>query len=329
MHAKHVLVLFLGLLTTRLPAGEEETIAGLIRKLGSSRFSERESAGKALESLGAKALPGLTKAQDSPNPEIRGRARILLRQIQTHLESAQVAGAFRFRAAPAKDKKTAGFQLEITSQPTIALQEIVSCRIDQAIDDQGQNLATSLHPQPSGAESRYLPIMVVAGKSKHLKEIRGTITARIQTNISLEIGDILKSAGKTVRGRGAEALRILDVQERQADGVVDIHLQFVNFQVDEGEGAPPAMRVRPGVVVLLGPEDILVNRLNLLDAKGAPFQRSSFTSKLLEGKQVHDMHLTYRPQPGQGEPARLVYFHQRSVQVEIPFAVRDISLPAP
>lgn len=56
-------------------------IERLIRQLGSERFTERESASRALDAIGEIALPALWKAQDSSDLEIRRRAVQLIEKI--------------------------------------------------------------------------------------------------------------------------------------------------------------------------------------------------------------------------------------------------------
>lgn len=58
--------------------------AELVTRLGSPRFAVREKAGAALVKLGKKALPTLSSARASRDPEIRGRAEILLERIEAN-----------------------------------------------------------------------------------------------------------------------------------------------------------------------------------------------------------------------------------------------------
>lgn len=63
-------------------ASADEDPAVLVGRLGASRFAEREAAGEALVKRGRAALPALSGAQRNADPEIRGRARILMARIE-------------------------------------------------------------------------------------------------------------------------------------------------------------------------------------------------------------------------------------------------------
>ncbi|MHC4778023.1 MAG: hypothetical protein ACYTFG_05530 [Planctomycetota bacterium] len=67
------------------PAPEEalrERIAGLVARLGSESWKEREEASKELAAIGEAAVPALQKALESGDPEVAGRAEECLRQIR-------------------------------------------------------------------------------------------------------------------------------------------------------------------------------------------------------------------------------------------------------
>jgi len=66
------------LLALALPA-TGEPVAEHIRKLGSPDFARREEATRALEQVGATALPALLEAEKHPDPEVRRRATALVR----------------------------------------------------------------------------------------------------------------------------------------------------------------------------------------------------------------------------------------------------------
>jgi uncharacterized protein (TIGR03067 family) len=80
--ASLVLVLVLAPPATALPPPTQLAIARLIKQLGSPSFQEREAAAKALESMGARALPVLQKVTNDKDPEIRRRARRLVETVR-------------------------------------------------------------------------------------------------------------------------------------------------------------------------------------------------------------------------------------------------------
>jgi hypothetical protein len=58
----------------------------LISQLGSEQFAEREAADRELARYGARALPALRRAANSPDAEVRQRARDLIRRIMEKAE---------------------------------------------------------------------------------------------------------------------------------------------------------------------------------------------------------------------------------------------------
>lgn len=65
-----------------------ETPADLVKRLGSSRYQEREAASSALLRLGTSALPVLRAAAESGDPEVSGRAQ----EIAARIENEALAG---------------------------------------------------------------------------------------------------------------------------------------------------------------------------------------------------------------------------------------------
>src|SRR4051794_20531838 len=66
------------------PLSDEE-VARLIEQLGSMDFGQREEASKRLATLGEPGLPLLRKALASDDPEVRRRARDLIRALERRL----------------------------------------------------------------------------------------------------------------------------------------------------------------------------------------------------------------------------------------------------
>jgi WD40 repeat protein len=65
-----------------LLAADKPDVPALVRQLGADSFAEREEATRALQKLGARALPALRKAMRSPDIEVRRRAQRLLDSIE-------------------------------------------------------------------------------------------------------------------------------------------------------------------------------------------------------------------------------------------------------
>ena len=64
------------------PARSEDEMKRFLDQLGSERFKDREQATHELLRLGKAASPGLKEATNSPDPEVRRRARQLVEQIE-------------------------------------------------------------------------------------------------------------------------------------------------------------------------------------------------------------------------------------------------------
>jgi hypothetical protein len=94
--------LLLGLSTFVAPCaadGPEEAarIARLVGRLGSGSFRERQEATRALDAVGGPALDALRVAERSPDPEVRRRARDLIRRIERREETTRVLSPQRVR----------------------------------------------------------------------------------------------------------------------------------------------------------------------------------------------------------------------------------------
>jgi len=62
-----------------------EDIQALVEKLGSDSYQEREKATKALNQIGAAAIPELLEAKKTKDPEVRSRAQAVLRNVSADL----------------------------------------------------------------------------------------------------------------------------------------------------------------------------------------------------------------------------------------------------
>lgn len=104
-------------------AKEESKIAGLIERLGSDSFAEREKASKDLEEVGIAALAALRKAAKSDDPERRKRANDLLKKIEVVAEREEALKPKRLRLiykdtpltdAVADFKKKSGYDIALS-----------------------------------------------------------------------------------------------------------------------------------------------------------------------------------------------------------------------
>ncbi|HMC65894.1 MAG TPA: hypothetical protein VKI65_13225 [Gemmataceae bacterium] len=99
MRTSRLLVALVGTILLRpaiAPAAESvssKPIAALAAQLGSKNFDERESASRALDAIGAPALPALRQAARSDDAEISRRAELLVQRIDKRLETARLLDA--------------------------------------------------------------------------------------------------------------------------------------------------------------------------------------------------------------------------------------------
>src|SRR5262245_9188319 len=70
-------------------AGEAPNLRTLVKQLGSAKYAERDAASKALDKLGAAALPDLMEASRQGDFETRRRASLLYQKIQDRLLAAE------------------------------------------------------------------------------------------------------------------------------------------------------------------------------------------------------------------------------------------------
>jgi hypothetical protein len=78
------------LATSSLHAGDVPNSRTLVKQLGSAKYTERDAASKALDKLGAAALPDLMDASRQGDFETRRRASLLYQKIQDRLLAAEV-----------------------------------------------------------------------------------------------------------------------------------------------------------------------------------------------------------------------------------------------
>jgi hypothetical protein len=274
------------------------------------------------------------------------------------------AGALRIRALPAKvegkgDPKRGGerrFDLELACDPRINWQELISMKITKAIDDQGQSLLQPVVYQPDDgaslddmdqviiidattgrAKGRYAPaptlapvrLKPAAKPSKMLKEVHGTIAARVEAPAEplMTVDNILKAAGKRVEGPDGGFLKVLDVTLGDDAYAIRLQLQAPGGQLLMG-GPPFARRGRVVVVRDSSGAGGDGTVFSIIDAKGKPMPLERIqgqAGRRLVGPREYTLFFT--PGRGQPKPAKLVYSGRRSVVIEVPFTLKDVPLP--
>jgi hypothetical protein len=178
---------------------------------------------------------------------------------------------------------------------------------------------------------RLTPIRLKKGAqaARSLKEISGSITAEVlsEPKALITVTDLLKSAGKTVKGTESGSLKVLAIGE-QREGQFRIHCEL----------DPPAgvaldgrsLRILPSAQgVVLANEaapGTPYHELSVVDDKGnfLPPASLSFNANAANGTELV---LTCQPGKGQGEPAKLVFSVSKSVTLDVPFTLKNVPLP--
>ncbi len=274
------------------------------------------------------------------------------------------AGALRVRLAPAdtvvpNNSKNEGetlFALEVLTENKLLWQKAVALRVTKALDENGVALAplpvTLKMAAPTGAavrsnviingtpivppedapgpESRLVPVRLRQGEkpTKRLKELTGTIVAQVKTEAQplVSVDNVLKSAGQTVKGPHGGSIRVLEVVKQ--DGSVRIKVQIETV----GRGLTDAPVVPFGGTIIingkrLGEEEFLSSQnFALIDAKGKPFRVEKAVHTGVRTSTAHEYELTY-PLEDRDEPTKFVYRDHRVLFVEVPFTLKDVTLP--
>lgn len=87
------------ILFVALAAADDSAPEALMTRLASERYAEREEAARALEALGERALPALRAALQGDDPEVRRRARDLVRRIEQRREADRLRVPTRVRVS--------------------------------------------------------------------------------------------------------------------------------------------------------------------------------------------------------------------------------------
>jgi hypothetical protein len=276
------------------------------------------------------------------------------------------AGSVRIRAVPGPAIHTGAERetsvwLEVTAEPRLQPISVAgSPRLKKAVDDLGQTLTLLEQPQAGGGfggpgVAWSVPMMPGFGggnrqqvlvrlkqgekDAKSLKELSGSLTLQTLSALEpvLKLENVLKAVGKTAKGEHAGTLELLDItKEEGGDYRVKVKTEQVpgvNFGVGAvGVGvAQPAIQIGGGGAAraqTVGPAGAgtptLVDKAGkAFDLVGQPTMQFSNNN----GKVSMEMTLVFRPKAGQGEPASLVVYGHRPVNVPVNFRLENVTLP--
>jgi hypothetical protein len=280
-------------------------------------------------------------------------------------------GALRLRAVPAAKNAMAppgsepppknaagsppacvGFLLEVTAEPKLPWQGVVSLHVHRAVDEHGQALAQEETEYlgrmpdpflPDGTAStilmaedgrlppppRLLAARLQPGKrpALSLKEVHGTVT--VQTMVARKVAtirDVAGCAGKDFNAPDGTSVRVLSAECKADKFVVTL---AVRGPAPGRDGAPvKVFRTKNGVLVFGGPGDGAETAFVLTDDQGrkvTPTRVEQTVSDGDSGALEMCYTLTY-PAAATAGPCTLTYTAPRPLTVDVPFTLRDVPL---
>lgn len=101
------------------PGASDAEINRLVDRLGADRYADREQAAARLRGIGPRAIPALTRAADSHDPEVADRASQLLRAIRQEMIAGPTLVRLDFRDRPLGEvveaiRDRSGFEIVLT-----------------------------------------------------------------------------------------------------------------------------------------------------------------------------------------------------------------------
>jgi hypothetical protein len=247
--------------------------------------------------------------------------------------------------------------LEVTPEPGMGWQGLVSVRVTTALDDRGQALTqTVVHSgngdaggnmemmwmwgSPYGGYETplnplHVPLRLKTGQlpARTVTDLKGTVSARVLTPLEplLTIEDVSRATGHTEQNGNGASLKILEVKQLSS-GEVKLRVQLQPPVADadaDVAGMGRQWRINRAVWMMAGRQDVgEIPSLELQDARGQLFTRiNPEATRVVANGIPQELDLTFQPHSGQAAPARLVYFVRRSVIVEVPFTLKDVALP--
>ena len=174
--------------------------------------------------------------------------------------------------------------------------------------------------------------------AKSLKEVKGSFTASalMPTEPLLTVDNVLKSAGKTVKGANGGSLSVKAI-DKMNNGDYQVQISMENMPAGNNPFGGMGVGFQQIQIQIGGGGNVMINGIRpnqhlptLVDAKGQSYQLVNIPQRGLQinnGVMRQDVTLVFRPQASQGEPARLVLNGQRSVNFQVPFSFTNVPLP--
>lgn len=166
-----------------------------------------------------------------------------------------------------------------------------------------------------------------AKEARSLKELSGTVTACIlaEPQPLITVANVLKSAGKTVKGQNGGSIRVVNAS-RAVNG--QFQLRVVLKYPDAVAQAARMFRVSLGGERLILDDGAAASAQHELTVEDASGNLLTLAGMGVNSRaDAVELALVYHPQKGQGAPAKLALSATKSVTVEVPFTLKDVPLP--
>lgn len=183
-------------------------------------------------------------------------------------------------------------------------------------------------------------------QAKSLKELTGTISAQTLSapEALISVDDVLKAAGKTAKGKNGGAIELLNI-EKKGDDTYQIKIRLENPPNTNPLGGNGIIQFMPangiqmqqiqinGGGIAVGRPGSTVNNNGLptlVDEKGQSYKLTQIPARSYRGVNgvfSQEVTMVFQANPGQGAPARLVLNGHRMLEVQVPFALKNVPLP--
>jgi hypothetical protein len=249
------------------------------------------------------------------------------------------------QAVPPRDGEIV-LELHVTPEPRWRVDRILTIRVEKAIDDRGQSLALGAPEAPPAKpgkparpvmETRPLfgpgsdphhPVRLLKGAqpSRSLRELKGSLTAQVllEPLAMVAVDNFLESAGKTIKGKDGSAIKVLEVKQ-DANGLVTARFELTHpaDMVPDDTPARAPLAGKPGAGQFM-PAMPNTTGISLEDAQGNVLPATIYRN--FAAREESGL-FCYPFLQGQGAPSRLVFKARHGALLDIPFTLKDVSLP--
>jgi hypothetical protein len=242
--------------------------------------------------------------------------------------------------------------VEVTPEPKMGWQNILSVRVDKMLDEQGNEMKLPLpyipdafdfdDPTQNLLSKQVLLYVHVTKGTKRIKEIHGAVAAEVLTPMQplMTIDDVLNSAGRTALASDGSSLKVVAVK-RDATGQVSLKVVMekrVPDGVDAmGLGATPPIVWGGFDIPTATDKNTVARKWVLKDNKGVAYPLGSVTVKSIDNlgirvKPMDDLGTTVEydlkfPANNKTTPAKLEFLGQRLTTIDVAFVLKDVPVP--